>query len=116
MSNEKAKLRIKRKKRIRKKISGSAEKPRLSIFRSNKGIYAQVINDVDGKTLIGLASHSKSETKRAGIELCEKLGETLASKCREKNINTVVFDRNGYVYHGRVKAFADGARKGGLNF
>ena len=116
MNNSKAQLRLKRKKRIRKKLFGTADRPRLSVFRSNNGLYAQVINDDEGKTVVGINSRTKADSKRADKEACEKLGESLAAMCREKNINTIVFDRNGYVYHGRIKAFADGVRKGGLNF
>ena len=116
MSLSKAQLRIKRKKRIRKKVFGTATKPRLSVFRSNQAVYAQVIDDESGKTLVGLGSVKKGSKERAGKEACEKLGEQLASMCRDKSINTVVFDRNGFVYHGRVKAFADGVRKGGVQF
>lgn len=113
-NRKKAKLRLKRKLRIRKKISGTSESPRLSVFRSAKHIYAQVINDVTGVTLTSI--HSFEGDKRANIDECKKLGLKLAEKCKAANITKVVFDKNGYAYHGRVRALADGAREGGLNF
>lgn len=117
MSNvsKKIQLRLKRKKRIRKKISGTAVKPRLSVFKSSKHVFAQVIDDQDGKTLASVQSYSEKKS-RCGVDSCEALGKALAAKCLEKNINTVLFDKNGYAYHGRIKAFADGARAGGLKF
>lgn len=113
-TSKKGKLRIKRKLRIRKKISGSQEMPRLSVFRSARHIYAQVINDINGATLAAI--HSYDNEKRASIDECKKLGIKLAEKCKAANITKVVFDKNGYAYHGRVKALADGAREGGLTF
>ncbi|MFW7378062.1 MAG: 50S ribosomal protein L18 [Oligoflexus sp.] len=114
--NEKEALRQKRKKRIRKKIEGSAARPRLSIFRSARHVYAQVIDDLSGKTLASVNSYNKGQAGRAGIDTCTELGKKLAESCKSKNIIQVVFDKNGYAYHGRVKAFADGAREGGLQF
>jgi large subunit ribosomal protein L18 len=109
--------RARRKLRIRKKISGTTERPRLTVFRSNKQIYAQIVDDSTGNTL-AVATSSKIEkvadankSKRA-----EQVGEAIAQVCLGKGIKQVVFDRNGYIYHGRVKALADGARKGGLEF
>jgi large subunit ribosomal protein L18 len=106
-------------KRIRKQISGSLEKPRMSVFRSNKGIYVQLIDDLAGKTLVSVSSKikeiadQKSVTK---IEQAKLVGKMIAEKALEKGIQTVVFDRNGYLYHGRVKSLADAAREGGLKF
>ena len=115
-SNKNAQLRLKRKKRIRKKISGTSERPRLSIFRSAKHIYAQVINDESGATLASVNSYQKGSAVRANKELCSELGKKLAESCKSKNIEKVVFDKNGYAFHGRVEAFATGAREGGLKF
>jgi large subunit ribosomal protein L18 len=100
---------------IRKKISGTATKPRLSVFRSNTGIYVQLIDDLTGKTL---ASSSSKELKVKGpkSELSKKVGVSIAEKAKAAGISEVVFDRGGYLYHGRVKALAEGAREGGLKF
>lgn len=106
--------RIKIKHRIRKHVSGTAARPRLSVFRSNKAIYAQAINDLEGKTLV--AASSKGITEGSKSEIATKVGELVAKKCLEAGITEVVFDRNGYLFHGRVKALADGARNGGLKF
>lgn len=114
--NEKQTLRLKRKKRIRKKLEGTAARPRLSVFRSARHVYAQVIDDLSGQTLASVNSFNKGEAGRAGIDACSALGKKLAASCKTKNITQVVFDKNGYAYHGRVKAFADGAREGGLQF
>jgi len=108
--------RIKRKVRTRKKISGTAERPRLSVFRSDKHVYAQVINDAEGKTLVSVHTFKKGGTDRANVGRCSEIGKELAVKCKEKSINQVVFDKNGYAYHGRIQALADGAREGGLQF
>lgn len=102
---------------IRAKISGTAERPRLSVFRSNKAIYAQLIDDVAGHTLASASSvEVKSEVNGFTVEAAKKVGQRLAEKASAKNISSVVFDRNGYLYHGKVKALADGAREGGLKF
>ncbi len=114
MTNKKVERRIKIKFRIRKRIKGTAERPRLSVFRSNKQIYAQVINDVEGKTIA--AASSLGLEKLPKVQQAEKVGELVAEKAKAAGIEAVVFDRNGYLYHGRVKALADAARKGGLNF
>ena len=106
--------RIKIKYRVRNKISGTAERPRMSVFRSNKQIYAQVINDQEGKTLASASSLGLEAMPK--IQQAEKVGEMVAKKALEAGITAVVFDRNGYLYHGRVKQLADAARKGGLNF
>jgi len=107
--------RLRRKGRVRAKISGTAECPRLSVFRSNRGIYAQIINDEIGKTLASVgAKEVKAKGKKIAVSL--ELGKLLAKKVIAKGINRVVFDRNGYKYHGRIKALAQGAREGGLQF
>lgn len=100
--------------RIRGKISGTAERPRMSVFRSNKGIYVQVIDDLAGVTLA--AASSKGLEGGTKTEVAAKVGKEIAKKAQEKGITEVVFDRNGYLYHGRVKSLADAAREGGLKF
>jgi large subunit ribosomal protein L18 len=107
--------RIKIKHRIRNRISGTAVRPRLTVFRSNKSIYAQVVNDLEGKTLVS-ASSKNVEAVGTKSEVAAKVGELVAKKCLEAGIDQVVFDRNGYLYHGRVQALADAARNGGLKF
>ncbi len=101
--------------RVRRSIHGTAERPRLTVFRSNKQIYAQVIDDVEGKTLVAFDS-TKLQDKLPKKELANKVGETVAQKALDAGITNVVFDRNGYLYHGRIKELADGARKAGLKF
>ena|SRR5437899_4245497 len=102
---------------IRKGLAGTAERPRLSVFRSNKGIYAQVIDDVNGKTLASASSLiDKVATTVNKSEQSKEVGKLIAQKALAAGINQVVFDRNGYLYHGRVKSLAEGAREGGLNF
>ena len=100
--------------RIRGRISGTPERPRLCVFRSNKQIYAQVIDDIAGNTLVSASSKGITEGNKS--EIAAKVGEAVAKKALEVGINTVVFDRNGFLFHGRVKSLADGARKGGLKF
>lgn len=103
--------------RIRKRIKGSAERPRLSVFRSNKQIYVQVIDDLSGKTLVSASSKEKEAGDAAkGLGQAAAVGKLIAGKCLDKGIETVVFDRGGYKYHGRVKSLADAAREGGLKF
>lgn len=114
MTTKKEQRRIKIKYRIRKKVFGTAERPRMSVFRSNKQIYVQVINDLEGKTLVSASSLGLEAMPK--IQQAEKVGEIVAQKAVEAGISSVVFDRNGYLYHGRVKSLADAARKGGLNF
>jgi len=105
------------KKGIRKRVSGSAERPRLSVYRSNKGIYAQIIDDVTGKTLVSTSSLSKDFAETGTkIDQSVAVGKMVAQKAIAAGITAVVFDRNGYLYHGRVKSLADGAREGGLIF
>ena len=106
--------RMQRHRRIRARVSGTLEKPRLAFFRSNKHTYAQIIDDVAGKTIIGISSH-KSKNKGA-MANAEQMGVDIAKQAVEKNIKEVVFDRGGFVYTGSVKSFADAARKGGLKF
>jgi len=116
--NNKSKARVKIKYRIRKKISGVAVKPRLSVFRSNSDIYAQLIDDNNGVTLASASSRQKDiqAQKTAKTEKSKLVGAAIAIKAKELGISTVVFDRGGYIYHGRVKAVAEGAREGGLVF
>lgn len=110
--------RLRRKKRISFKVKGTAERPRLAVFRSNTAFYAQIINDDLGKTLVSLATNGKDQKGKAKNtkEGVAALGETLAKQALNAKIDKVVFDRAGYLYHGKVQAFADGARKGGLKF
>ena len=111
------KARIKRHQRIRNKISGTASRPRLSVFRSSKNIYAQLIDDEKGVTLCAAGTGEKSFSGYGGnCEAAKKVGQTIAERAKEKGITEVVFDRSGYLYHGRVAALADGAREGGLSF
>ena len=114
MTTKKIERRIKIKYRIRKRVFGTAERPRMSVFRSNKQIYVQVINDTEGKILAAASSMGLETMPK--IQQAEKVGEMIAKKAQEAGIKSVVFDRNGYLYHGRVKSLADAARKGGLNF
>jgi large subunit ribosomal protein L18 len=116
--NNKSSARIKIKYRIRKKISGVAVKPRLSVFRSNADIYVQLINDDNGQTIAAASSRDK-DIKAQKVTKSEKsklVGNAIARKASELGISTIVFDRGGYLYHGRVKAVAEGAREGGLQF
>jgi large subunit ribosomal protein L18 len=106
---------MKRHKRVRAKISGTPERPRLNVFRSGTNIYAQIIDDVNGVTLVSASSLEKGfEGKGSNIEAAKKVGMMVAERAKAKGIETVVFDRGGYVYHGRVQALAEGAREGGL--
>lgn len=113
---DKNKLRLKRHRRIRGKISGTAERPRLSIFRSNKNIYAQLINDVAGVTLASASTLDENVSDATKVEQAAAVGKAIAEAAKAKNISTVVFDRSGYLYHGRVQALADAARENGLDF
>ena len=109
--------RMKRHTRVRGKISGTSERPRLNVFRSNANIYAQIIDDVNGVTLAAAASNEKDFEGAAGNkEAARKVGEAVAKAALAKGISEVVFDRSGYIYHGRVKELAEGAREGGLKF
>ena len=109
--------RLKRHKRVRGKISGTAERPRLAVYRSNANILAQIIDDVNGVTLVSASSYEKDfEGIGSNKEAARKVGNTLAKRAIEKGISAVVFDRGGYIYHGRVSELAEGAREGGLKF
>ena len=114
---EKNKNRLKRAKRVRGKITGTAERPRLCVFRSAKNIYAQLIDDTARVTLVSASTLEKDFSGNGGnTEAAKKIGLTLAERAKAKGLETVVFDRAGYLYHGRVAALADGAREGGLKF
>ena len=104
------------KKRIRKIVSGTAAKPRLSVFRSNREISAQLIDDLTGNTLVAASSRDKGINKGNKVETAKEVGKLLAEKAIKAGIEACTFDRNGYLYHGRVKSLADGAREGGLKF
>lgn len=112
--------RERRAKRVRKKVFGSAARPRLTVCRSMKNVYAQLIDDESGKSLLGISSLAPAirDQKFEGgkIEVAKAVGKLVAEKAKEKGISDVVFDRNGYLYHGRIKAVAEGAREGGLSF
>ncbi len=112
--------RLKRKKRIRRKVEGTEERPRLTVFRSDKHIYAQIINDVTGSTLVAASSlspeYKEMEAVKGKIGAAKRVGEIVAQKAIEKGIARVVFDRNGFIYHGRIQALADAARQKGLDF
>jgi len=115
LSKEQKRKRIKR--RIRKNIYGTAQRPRLSVFRSNKQIYAQLINDDEGVTLASASSKNDKSTQNiAKLEQAKMIGKTIADAAQKAGIENCVFDRNGYIYHGRVKALAEGAREAGLKF
>lgn len=107
--------RLKNKARIRKKVDGDQERPRLTVFRSGRHMYAQIIDDASGKTLASFSTLEGNLTSK-NIESAKKVGAELAKRALDKNIKNVVFDRSGYVFHGRVKAVADGAREAGLSF
>ncbi|MBI2083842.1 MAG: 50S ribosomal protein L18 [Deltaproteobacteria bacterium] len=114
----KTEARDRRHSRIRKKVSGSSSRPRLSIYRSLKHLYAQLIDDNDKKTLLGLSSKSKEFSKKiaGNVKGAREFGLFFAKMARQKQFENVTFDRGGYIYHGRLKAFAEGAREGGLKF
>jgi large subunit ribosomal protein L18 len=121
MINKENKLaHMRRKSRVRRKVSGSSERPRLSVFRSDKHIYGQIVLDTEGRTLAAVSTLSKeleAELKeKSKVDQAKAVGKALAKKAIEKGIDKVVFDRNGFLYHGRVKALADAAREGGLKF
>lgn len=116
--NPKAASRARRKISIRKRLHGTSERPRLSVFRSVKHVYAQVVDDTSGRTLASASSVEKvlRAKKMKKAELAKAVGELLAERCKQKSLLSVVFDRNGFLYHGRVKAVAEGAREKGLKF
>lgn len=114
MKNTERRFRIK--KGIRKRINGTPDRPRLSVFRSNKGIYVQIIDDLNGKTLVATSSVEVGKKGKVNIEVSKSVGQKIAEKAKATGIETIVFDRNGYLYHGNIKALAEGAREGGLKF
>lgn len=114
MSPSKLQARLSRKRRIRARVRGTSQRPRLSVYRSLRGLYAQIIDDEAGKTIVG--GSLKEVKAKHTVEGAKKLGTLIAKKAKEKKIEKVVFDRNAYKYHGRVKALAEGAREGGLQF
>ncbi len=119
MINKEAKsvARVRRHERVRSKISGTAECPRLSVFRSNKNIVAQVIDDVAGRTLVSASTLDKEvKTKQSNVEAAKEVGELIAKRAIKAGIKNVVFDRGGYIYHGKVQALAEAAREAGLEF
>jgi large subunit ribosomal protein L18 len=120
LATKKEVARSKRKKRIRSRVSGTPERPRLNVFRSLKHIYAQAIVDTTGETLASVSTLSpelRGALKFSGnVEAAKKVGELIAKKCKEKGVSRVIFDRSGYLYHGRVKALAEAARENGLVF
>ena len=114
LSKQDRRLRIRN--RIRKTVKGSASVPRLSVFRSNKDIYVQLINDEDGKTLLSGSSLKMDAKGKTKVEIANEVGKAFAEKAKEAGIEKIVFDRGGYLYHGRIKSLAEGARDGGLKF
>ena len=109
--------RARRHARVRNKVSGTAERPRLCVYRSNTNLYAQIIDDVTGNTLVAASTLDKEiKTKKSNIEAAKEVGALIAKRAAAKNIKTVVYDRGGYIYHGVVKALAEAAREGGLEF
>lgn len=108
--------RERRKRSIRIKISGTQERPRLTVYKSLKYVSAQIIDDTKGITLVSASSQEKDFKSGKNVEIAKEIGKVLATRAKEKNINEVVFDRNGYIYHGKVKSLADGAREAGLKF
>jgi len=116
MASVKEQKRQRIKKSIRAKMSGNASRPRLSVFKSNRAIYAQLIDDAKGNTLASASSWEIESAKPANAKIATLVGKKLAEKAVASGISTVVFDRNGFLYHGRIKALADGAREGGLKF
>ncbi len=119
-TNVKMQARLKRKQRIRRKMTGTQDRPRLSVFRSSKHIYAQVIDDTAGRTLVAASTMEKALKDKTDFENKASkafyIGKLVAERAKGKGVSKVVFDRNGFMYHGRVKALSDGAREGGLNF
>ncbi|MGK7395964.1 MAG: 50S ribosomal protein L18 [Candidatus Cyclobacteriaceae bacterium M3_2C_046] len=116
MATQKTLRRIRIRRGIRNKISGSDERPRLSVYKSNRGLFVQVIDDIKGHTLVSVSSNEFSNKKSINIETAKSVGKRVAEKALENGIKTIIFDRNGYLYHGKIKALAEGAREGGLKF
>ena len=108
--------RLRRRRRVRAKIRGTAERPRLSVFRSNRGVFAQLIDDVGGRTVAAVNWIEPDLRKLGPMDQAKKVGELLAQRAKDNGVETCVFDRGGYRYHGRVRALAEGAREGGLKF
>lgn len=115
-TSRKSQRRTRIRRSIRKKLAGTAERPRLSVFRSNKYIYTQLIDDVSGNTLVSASLRDIDSEKHINQELSKQVGAKLAERAKEKGIDKAVFDRNGFLYHGNIKAVAEGAREGGLQF
>ncbi|QQR97993.1 MAG: 50S ribosomal protein L18 [Sphingobacteriales bacterium] len=116
LSKTKVTRRLKLKYRIRKKINGSTEQPRLCVYKSNTNIYAQLVDDTKGITMLSASSAKLDKKGKTKTELSKEVGKLIADLAKQNNISTVVFDRNGFLYHGRVKALADAARENGLQF
>lgn len=118
MANIKSKVdrRSRLKLSIRKKLEGTPERPRLSVYKSNKAIYAQIIDDSKGHTIVSVSSAELDKKAKVNVETSKNVGKKVAERALAGGINTIVFDRNGYLYHGNIKALADGAREGGLKF
>lgn len=116
IKNRKQYRRLRIKQRIRKTISGTPDRPRMAIFRSNKAIYAQLVDDLNSKTIVSAFSRVDESESGTKIDQARKVGNDIAKKAIEAGIETIIFDRGGYLYHGRVKALAEAARKGGLKF
>lgn len=119
-TNPREVARLKRKKRIRRKVEGTQERPRLTVFRSDKHIYAQIVNDENGATLVSASTlspdYKEMEQIKGKVAAAKRVGELVAQKALDKGIAKVVFDRNGFIYHGRIQALADAARQKGLDF
>ena len=115
MATKKVKRRLRIRQGIRNRLSGTTERPRLSVFKSNKAIYAQIIDDTNGHTMVAASSRELGQTG-INIESAKEVGKKLAEKASASGVENVVFDRGGYIFHGKVKALADGAREGGLKF
>lgn len=115
-STDKVKSRAKKRLRIRKKVIGSQERPRFAVFRSLNNIYAQLVDDMTGVTLVAASSLEFKKEKSSGKEKAQKVGQLIAKRALEKQHKNVVFDRSGYIYHGKIKALADSAREAGLSF
>ena len=117
-TSQKQVVRFKRKRRIRARVEGSAERPRLSVFRSNRNMFVQLVDDVKGHTLVSVSSLEEEfkDKSRGSIEGAKNMGSLVAKRALAKNISQIVFDRSGYLYHGRIKALADAAREAGLKF
>jgi large subunit ribosomal protein L18 len=114
--NDKIRKRVQRKKHIRKTLSGTPERPRMTVFKSNRYMYVQVIDDIAGVTVASASTREDACKFKRNVEGAAQLGEEIGKRLKEKNVASVVFDRNGYMYHGIVKAIADGARKAGITF